>query len=210
MTAPISSYFDDGMTCFEEGEYEQAVELFTRALRLSLGDLAETHLYRGLCYAYLEAYDRAMSDFNDALRRNPYIADVYNERGNLYRLNGEHQLAIEDYNAAIAIDDTHYAAYYNRALAHENLKQMIEAESDLTRAIELNPDIVACYEARGRIRNELKQFADSIADYETFLKMGGGHEYDNRSDVQSLIIALRINQFLNRFIPSRFLPDARL
>lgn len=210
MTAPISNYFDDGMIFFESGEYEQAIEMFTRALRLSLGDLAETHLYRGICYAYLEAYNRAMNDFNDALRQNPYIADAYNERGNLYRFDDDYQLAIEDYNAAILIDDSHYAAYYNRALAYENLKQMDESEADLTKAIEINPDIVACYEARGRIRTKLKNYDAAIADYGKFLQMGGGYEYDNRSDVQSLIITLRINQFLGRFIPTRFLPDARL
>lgn len=210
MTAPISNYFDDGMTFYETGEYEQAVEMFTRALRLSLGDLAETHLYRGICYAYLEAYDKAMQDFNNTLRQNPYIADAYNERGNLYRFDGEYQLAIEDYKASIVIDDAHYPAYYNRALAYESMKQADEAESDLTKAIEIKPEIVACYEARGRIRARLKNYDGAIEDYSKFLALGGGQEYDNRSDVQSLIIALRINQFLSHFIPTRFLPDARL
>lgn len=210
MTAPISNYFDEGKAFFDNGEYEQAIETFTKALRLSLGDLAETHLYRGICYAYLEAFDRAMSDFNDALRKNPYLADAYNERGNLYRMDTQYQLAVDDYNAAITIDDAHYAAYYNRALAYEKLKQLPEAEADLSRAIELNPDIIACYEARGRVRTELKLYGGAISDYSHFLEIGGGYEYDNQSEVQSLIITLRINHFLSRFIPPRFLPDARL
>ena len=64
MTSPITNYFDDGMAFFEVAEYEQAIDMFTKALRLSLGDLAETHLYRGISYAYLQAYDKAMTDFN--------------------------------------------------------------------------------------------------------------------------------------------------
>lgn len=210
MTAPISNYFDEGKAFFDEGEYEHAIETFTKALRLSLGDLAETHLYRGICYAYLEAYERALSDFNDALRKNPYLADAYNERGNLYRLEGKYQLAVDDYHAAITIDDSHYAAYYNRALAYEKLKQFKDAETDLNCAIDLNPEIVACYEARGRIRAGRKQYEGAIADYRHFLELGGGTDYDNQSEVHSLIITLRINYFLSRFIPSRFLPDARL
>lgn len=210
MTAPISSYFDDGMRFFEEGQYEQAIELFTKALRLSLGDLAETHLYRGISYAYLDAYDKAMNDFNNALRKNPYIADAYNERGNLYRLSEDYHLALDDYDATIAIDKTHYAAYYHRALTKEKIGNLVEAESDLTLAIQLQNDVPAFYEARGRIRVEIKKFDGAIADYQQFLALGGGRDYDNESDVQSLMIALRINHFLSRFIPTRFLPNARL
>ncbi|MGJ3238086.1 MAG: tetratricopeptide repeat protein [Anaerolineae bacterium] len=210
MTAPISSYFNEGMIAFENDEYEQAITYFTKALRLSLGDLAETYLYRGICYAYLEAYDKALDDFNNALRKNPYLADVYNERGNLYRLREDYQLALNDYNAALAIDHAHYAAFYNRALNYERMKQYDSAEADLTRAIAIQADVSACYEARGRIRNALRQYEGAIADYERFLELGGGHEYDNQSDVQSLIIALRINHFLSRFIPTQFLPTARL
>ncbi|MGB7339689.1 MAG: tetratricopeptide repeat protein [Phototrophicaceae bacterium] len=210
MTAPISSYFDDGMRFFEEGHYEQAIELFTKALRLSLGDLAQTHLYRGISYAYLDAFDKALNDFNNALRKNPYIADAYNERGNLYRLSDDYQLALDDYDAAIAIDKAHYAAYYNRALTHEKMGQLTAADSDLSHAIGLQADIPAFYEARGRIRVEIKNYDGAIADYEQFLALGGGHEYDNESDVQSLMIALRINHFLSRFIPTRFLPNTRL
>ncbi|MEO1289322.1 MAG: tetratricopeptide repeat protein [Chloroflexota bacterium] len=210
MTAPISSYFDEGMVFFEQGQYEQAIDLFTKAVRLSLGDLAETHLYRGISYAYLEAYDKAMTDFNNALRKNPYIADAYNERGNLYRLSEEYELAIDDYNAALVIDTNHYAAYYNRALAYEKLGEYILAVQDLNQSIKLNAELIAPYEARARINTELKLYGDAIADYTHFLEMGGGDAYDNHSDVQSLIIALRINHFLSKFIPPRFLPTARL
>lgn len=210
MTSPITNYFDDGVEFFEAEEYEQAIEMFTKALRLSLGDLAETHLYRGICYAYLQAYDKAMHDFNNALRKNPYLADAYNERGNLYRFSGDYQLAIDDYHAAIAIDSKHYAAYYNRALAYEKTKQLAEAEADLTSAIAIDSGIAACYEARGRIRTALRDFSGALQDYERFLRMGGGREYDNQSDVQSLLIALHINHLLSKVIPARFLPNVRL
>lgn len=210
MTSPVSNYFDDGVAFFEEGDYEQAIGMFTKALRLSLGDLAETHLYRGICYAYLEAFDKAMDDFNRALRKNPYLADAYNERGNLYRMNEQYELATGDYDAAIAIEPNHYAAYYNRALTYEKQNMLAQAEDDLSNAIRLHSGIAACYEARGRIRNTLKNYAGAIEDYERFLRMGGGSEFDNQSEIQSLLIALRINHFLSRFISTRFLPDVRL
>lgn len=210
MTLPVSNYFDDGVAFFENQEYEHAIEMFTKALRLSLGDLAETHLYRGICYAYLNAFDKAMADFNHALRKNAYLADAYNERGNLYRMDEQYDLAINDYTAAVTIDPDHYAAYYNRALSFEKQKMLLEAEADLTEAIQRDSGIATCYEARGRVRNKLKQYDGAIADYERFLRMGGGREFDNQSEVRSLLIALRFNQFLSKFIPRQFIPNARL
>ncbi len=203
------TYFERGMKHYEVGEFAQAVEMFTKALRLSLGDLAETALYRGLCYAYLEAYDRALADFHEAIRRNPYLADAYNERGTLYRMQGEYRLAIDDYDATLHLDSEHYAAYYNRALAYEQLGNYQVAEQDLTRALELTPALAQAYEARGRVRALMYDYDGAIADLQRYLRMGGGYEFDNHSEVLSYLITLRINKFLSRFIPPRYLLGRR-
>ena len=210
MTSPIETYFELGMAHFEAGEYAHAVDMFTKALRLSLGDLAETHLYRGISYAFLAAYDKAMDDFNETLRRNPYLADAYNERGNLLRMSEDYERAINDYDAAITLDSAHFAAYYNRALAYEKIGQYAAADSDLTQTIELNPGIATTYEVRGRVRAMLQNYSGAIEDLERYLRMGGGREYDNHSEVQSFIINLRINKFLSYFVPRRLLIGNRL
>lgn len=202
----LDNYFEQGLTHFENQEYERAVELFTKALRLSLGDLAETLLYRGLSYAYLEAYDKAMADFNGALQRNAYYPDAYNERGNMFRMDGNLEAAIRDYSAAIRLDESHYAAYYNRALTYEQLGEYEDAEDDLNKTIDLNPTIAPAYEVRGRVRATLRKYNAAINDLERYLRMGGGREFDNHSETQSLIWQLRINSILNRFLPSRLLP----
>ncbi|MDQ7027247.1 MAG: tetratricopeptide repeat protein [Anaerolineae bacterium] len=210
MTSPIETYFELGMAHFEARDYAHAVDMFTKALRLSLGDLAETYLYRGNSYAFLGAYDKAMDDFNEALRHNPYLADAYNERGNLLRMQAAYEEAIQDYDAAVTIDSAHYAVYYNRALAYEKIGQYVKAESDLTQAIELNPSIAPSYEMRGQLRAMMQNYDGAIADLKRYLRMGGGHEYDNHSEIQSFIINLRINKFLSRFVPHRFLIGNRL
>lgn len=203
------TYFERGMKHYEAKEFAQAVEMFTKAMRLSLGDLAETALYRGLCYAYLEAYDRALNDFHESIRRNPYLPDAYNERGTLYRLQGDYQLALDDYDAALHLDNSHYAAYYNRALTHEQLGNFQAAVEDLTHALELAPTLSQAYEARGRIRALLDDYDGAIFDLQRYLRMGGGEEFDNHSEVLSYLITLRFNKFLSRFIPARYLPRRR-
>lgn len=205
----LDDYFEQGLILFESGDYAPAIEQFTKALRLSLGDLSETLLYRGICYAYLEAYERAMADFTGALQRNPYYPDAYNERGNLLRHEGHVEAAVEDYTAALRLDAKHYAAYYNRALAYEILGNYEAAAADLNHTIELNPTIAPAYEVRGRVRANMRDFAGAIADLERYLRMGGGREYDNHSEVQSYIIGLRLGRVLSWVIPVRFIPGLR-
>lgn len=210
MSQPINNYFTQGLLHYDDGAYENAIDYFTRGIKLSLGDLAQLYLYRGMAYAYLLAYDRALADFNAALRRDPYLADAYNERGNILRIREQYRDAIEDYTAAIHLDNAHEAAYYNRGLTHELLGQYYEAEEDFNRAIELMPEIAPAYEARGRVRAVRQNFHGAIQDLEHYLRMGGGREFDNHSEIQSFILNLRLNKFLSRFLPAKLLPGNRV
>ena len=200
MTNPVSDYFQQGLLALNEGQYHEAIALLTKAINLSLGDLSEIYLYRGEAHAYLGQYDDAYEDFNDALRENPFLADAYNERGNILRMRGQHVLAIADYDVAIQIDPQHFEAYYNRALAYEEKGQYRAAEGDLTTVVTLNPSVAPAYEARGRIRVLLQDYAGAIADLERYLRMGGGREYDNHSEIQSFIINLRVRRLFRRIL----------
>jgi tetratricopeptide (TPR) repeat protein len=209
MSAPIKNYFEAAVAHYEAGEYHDAIDLLTRAFRLSLGDLGEILVYRGSSYAYLGDYENALEDFNAAIRRNPYLAEAYNERGNLLRLQEQHERAISDYSIALRIDPDYYEAYYNRALSYVARNEYEKAEADLTRALDLNPGIAPAYEIRGRVRAEQLDYDGAIDDLKRYLRMGGGREFDNHSEIQSYLINLRINKFLSHFLPARFLPGNR-
>ena len=48
--------------------------------------------------------------------------------------------ALESCNSALALDDRHWRTYSNRALAYLRLKRYAEAEQDIRRGEELNPN----------------------------------------------------------------------
>src|SRR5436190_10530955 len=113
------NYFEQGVAAMEAEDYPAAVVSFTRAYRLSLGDLAQVLLYRGEAYFCLGEYDRALEDFEESIERKPRNPEAYNEHGNILRFQGEYARAIQDFTSALAFDTRHYEASYNRALAYE-------------------------------------------------------------------------------------------
>ena len=71
---------------------------------------------------------------------NPNFADAYSNRGNLYADQGKPDLALADYNKAIALNPNDAEAYYNRGLLYYNQGKPELALSDYNKAIALNPN----------------------------------------------------------------------
>jgi len=70
---------------------------------------------RGIAFAEKGQYERAISDFNQALEINPRYNKAYNNRGIVYRLTGQYNEAISDFNKSIAINALDAEAYNNLA-----------------------------------------------------------------------------------------------
>ena len=200
MLERVDNYYEQGLSFMEVEEFEQAVAMFDNAIKLSLGDMSKIYVCRGEALAYLGRWQDAEDSINEALRIQPYLASAYNERGNIRRFQNKYDDAITDYTMAINIDPIYYEVYYNRALAYEEKKRFQEAEDDFTRTLALNPTISQAYEARGRVRAALRNYDGAIEDLIRYLRVGAGHKYDNHSEVQGHIFALRIQRlFWNLF-----------
>jgi tetratricopeptide (TPR) repeat protein len=64
--------------------------------------------------------DRAIGDYDAALRFDPTLADIFNARGELWRSKGDRPRALADFGAAIKLNPRHEAARANyKSLAQE-------------------------------------------------------------------------------------------
>ena len=52
-------------------------------------------------YAHRGEYDRAIQDYDQALRLDPNLAEAYHDRGRAYLYKGEYDRAIQDYDQAL-------------------------------------------------------------------------------------------------------------
>ena len=73
-------YFDKGFDYAKSGEYQLAIDNFTRALSIDSDD-AIAYNNRGLSYSYLGNHEDAIADYTRALRIDPDMADAYYNRG---------------------------------------------------------------------------------------------------------------------------------
>ena len=74
---------------------------------------------RGLNYQANGDYDRAIADFNEAIRLQPK-ANFLTNRGDAYNHKGDYDRAIENYDRALSLNPTFTLAYNNRGVAYHS------------------------------------------------------------------------------------------
>jgi tetratricopeptide (TPR) repeat protein len=107
---------------------------------VSTGNRAVAYLLRGIAYSGKKAHDRAIADFNEAIRLNPNFAEAYNNRGSAIQDKGDFDRAIADYSKAIKINPNYAIAYSNRGNLLETRGMRKEAIADFRRALAINPN----------------------------------------------------------------------
>jgi len=108
---------------------------------LTTKDRAATLVNRGINLSRSEKHDLALADYRQAIELMPDLAEAYLNRGNTYIFRSQFRLALADYDRALELGTKEpYAAYYNRGLAYEALKDLKSAYKDFLHAQELRPD----------------------------------------------------------------------
>jgi tetratricopeptide (TPR) repeat protein len=83
-------------------------------------DRIKALLARGGAWERKDQIDRAIGDYDTALRLDPTLADIFNIRGELWRRKGDRPRALADFAAAIKLNPDHPTARGNyRSLAQE-------------------------------------------------------------------------------------------
>jgi lipoprotein NlpI len=129
-------------------------------------DQAANYTYRGNGYRDKNDLDRAIADFNEAIRLDPKDAVVFSLRGGVLSAKGDLDRAIADYNEAIRIDPKDAKAFYNRGIAYRDKDDPDRAIADYSQTIRLDPKFALAYFARGRSYLFAGSVEKALADFD--------------------------------------------
>lgn len=161
------------------------------------GSVTEFYILAGgsLAYADREDYDRAVEDYQGAIRANADDAGAYCARGNSYHDKALLQpdraqayaqyglvhedrdrayyekMAIEDYSKAIELRPDCAEAYNNRGVAYVGKGEYDKAAEDYAKAIQLSPKYARAYYNRGNRCLFRGEYEKAIEDYNKAIQL---------------------------------------
>ncbi len=143
-------YLHRGTAFYRVGRLSEALTDMHAALDLAGDDRERSAIFtnRGLVYKEQGELDRALQDFDQALKLYPQNAAAFHDRGLVYDLRGEHGKAVGDYSQAVAIDPHLALAYYDRGLTYHTQGNLDQAIVDYTRALDADPNLGSAYSHR--------------------------------------------------------------
>ena len=96
-------YFSDAVKCYENKDYEGAINYFTKAIELGANDKV-IYVNRGLAYVGAKKYTEAIDDFTKAIELGTHNEFIYIMRGSVYVYKGDYPEAINDFKEAIKLN----------------------------------------------------------------------------------------------------------
>jgi tetratricopeptide (TPR) repeat protein len=213
----IESQRTNGISYAVRGDYNMAIEEFTKAINASKADTTLIVLYelRGRALIAKSSSEsvtlldrefkdiavarpkevprgtvgRAIDDFSAAIKLDSKNPVYYRERGRAYNWMDNDDKAIEDFSVAIGLNPNYAVVYNSRGILRARKDEDVLAIEDYTKAIELDPKFIYAYRNRGGVYAKNNDFNKAIADFEAALRID-----PNNADAKWSLKQVRDNQ----------------
>ncbi|HBF87222.1 MAG TPA: hypothetical protein DDX39_01170 [Bacteroidales bacterium] len=170
LTAQTSKeYNDSGEKAFGEQRYEDAFNLFDKAVKAD-NSFAIGYGNRGYLYYMFGEYEKALADQNKAIELAPDTAILWINRGLLYIAMGNFNSALSDITKYLSFAPNDGGGYFFRAQAFAGKNLYDKAIVDLNKSIELAPT-PEVFDMRGQMYKRLEKFDLAIADFDQALAL---------------------------------------
>lgn len=148
----------------------EAQELLRQAISM-MPSSAIDYLARGAAFRGLGQYEKALADYDEALKRNPDFPEVQMNKGVVFWHKGDHASAIPFFTAAIKLDANFVEALTNRGAAYRKTGDINAAIADYLKAIQINPNDAMTFYNRGVAQQKLQMHEKAIADFSSAIKL---------------------------------------
>lgn len=172
-----------------EGKFNEAIISYTEALELN-SNSEQAYYNRGFVQMKLGDLEKAIEDFTRTLNINPTFFEAFFHRGVAYAQRDNFQAAFSDFNQALKLNRHSSQAYYQRGKILAQRQKYEAAIIDFTTAIAIKPTLEALA-ARAAAYEANQQTAEAIADYEEFLRAGGGKRFGRQTEIEAKLKYLK-------------------
>lgn len=100
-----------GFAFFQLENDKKAIEFYDKAIAKGL-DNGTVHFYKGVSYCYLKIYDEALKEVNNALTKEPTNQEFMNQKGQIYRYQGQEDKALEIFVEATKLPNTYGEPFF--------------------------------------------------------------------------------------------------
>lgn len=132
---------------------------------------AISYIDRGSVWLAKKEYDKAITDFNDAVCLDPKSAAAYNLRGLAWYSKKEYDTAITDFCEAIRLNATYAGFFSNRGTAWRDKEAYDNAIKDYTQALQLDPANADTYKLRGIAWWNNQDYDNAISDLNQAIRL---------------------------------------
>lgn len=184
-TRSPDSFLNDARTLTQEGKFAQAVVAYNQAIQSDPKNI-NTYIETARLQVLYGEFDAALENAANALLLNPNHSLAHAVKGWALGRQGDYLPAMAELGKAIEIDGSNALAY--AYLAEVLALQQIEGKGDLTtvdkateasrRALELGPDLMEAYRARGLVLEMTGNYAEAVSAFERAVAMN-----DNLADL---------------------------
>ena len=155
---------------FLQGDYDRAVQYYTRALEHEPRNV--NHLIgRSVCYLWMLQKDKALVDIERALEIAPDNAVVLMMRGDLYALDKNYDLALDLFARAQQLNQKWAAPYIDRATVLMDTGQLEPALEEFNKAAPLASQIPLFYVERSIASCKLGNLDAAHRDQDSALQL---------------------------------------
>lgn len=138
----IEKQLFDALEAHSQHRYKTAIQIYTQILKQRLKPPIRSIIYnhRGMAYFVMGEYEKALTDFDRALKFDSQNLRALNNRGSTYRMLKKYDLALKDFQRSLEMDGYQHETYHMRALTYFDLMDYPNALNDCNKALGLKPD----------------------------------------------------------------------
>lgn len=136
----VEDYVKEGIQFHDQGDFNKAIELYNKALALDpKSPLVNYEI--ALSYFSLEDYKQVIKYSDVVLDQNSdLMVEAYLAKGSALDMIGKTKESIKLFEKAIKKEEPNYLLFYNLALNHYKVHDFDDAEANVVKAIEQNPN----------------------------------------------------------------------